>query len=414
MVPNALPLKVLHTAPEWKRNEDGEVVAVSGSPIQNDPTYRKSSHVALPRPSSARRCVPLSVRDPNAERKIDECTMEKRTNDGRDLLQIQPSKKTLSGVTGKVRSAPAFDIYDETEKTTLKSTSPQTSSIKMEDIICKAGALSLLDRRPEIEPPGATLSSPRTRDCDLAVLFQMLERLDTVLNVAETRKNSYIGPSPRATTRGGPKTWVTRYVDYTSKYGLGFLLNNGCSGVYFNDSTKAVLEAEGKCFEYFERRKVENKETGSQQNEPICEMHTLNAYPESLEKKVTLLKHFRNYLIEQQKKANDDDLNTVFESGNAAFEEKSLIFIKKWMRTKHAILFRLSNQTVQIVFYDQTEILFTPDERFVTHVDRQRNRATYYLNDELAGTNPELAKRMKYAKEILQQLLAGQRGRSGP
>jgi hypothetical protein len=24
-----------------------------------------------------------------------------------------------------------------------------------------------------------------------------------------------------------PKVWVTRYVDYTSKYGLGFLLNNG-------------------------------------------------------------------------------------------------------------------------------------------------------------------------------------------
>ena len=32
--------------------------------------------------------------------------------------------------------------------------------------------------------------------------------------------------------------WVVRYVDYTSKYGLGFLLNTGSAGVYFNDSTK--------------------------------------------------------------------------------------------------------------------------------------------------------------------------------
>ena len=414
MVPHTLPLKVLHTAPEWKRNDDGEVVVVSGSPFPNNTIYRKHSHVALPRPSTARRCVPLSVRDPNADRKTGECKTEKSTSDCRDLLQVQPSKTAISCLTDKGRSSPAFDIYDETETMILKTKSPQTRGIKMEDIIYKAGALSLLDRRPETEPHGATVSSPRARDCDSVALFQVLERLDAVLNVAETQKSGYIGPAPRATTRGGPEIWVTRYVDYTSKYGLGFLLNNGCSGVYFNDSTKAVLEAEGKRFEYIERRKVENKEAGSQLNEPMCEVHTLNTYPESLEKKVTLLKHFRNYLIEQQKKAHDDDVNIVLEIGNAASEEKSLVYVKKWMRTKHAILFRLSNQTIQIVFYDQTEILFTPDERFVTHVDRQHNRATYYLNDELVGTNPELAKRTKYAKEILQQLLAGQRGRAFP
>eukprot|EP01032_Pedospumella_encystans_P018690 gene18690-21269_t len=37
------------------------------------------------------------------------------------------------------------------------------------------------------------------------------------------------------------KVWVVRYVDYTSKYGLGFLFNTGSAGVYFNDSTKIVL-----------------------------------------------------------------------------------------------------------------------------------------------------------------------------
>ena len=51
-------------------------------------------------------------------------------------------------------------------------------------------------------------------------------------------------------------TWVVQYVDYTSKYGLGFLLNSGSSGVYFNDSTKIVLapEACGDAVDYFERR----------------------------------------------------------------------------------------------------------------------------------------------------------------
>ena len=87
----------------------------------------------------------------------------------------------------------------------------------------------------------------------------------------------------------------------------------------------------------------------------------------------------------------------------------SFVYLKKWVRTKHAILFRLSDQTVQIVFYDQTEVLLTPDERFVTYVDKKRNRCTYYFNDELVATNAELAKRLKYSKEILQQLISGQK-----
>ena len=32
--------------------------------------------------------------------------------------------------------------------------------------------------------------------------------------------------------------WITKWVDYSSKYGLGYLLMNGATGVYFNDSTK--------------------------------------------------------------------------------------------------------------------------------------------------------------------------------
>ena len=47
--------------------------------------------------------------------------------------------------------------------------------------------------------------------------------------------------------------YVKKWVDYSSKYGLGYLLSNGSSGVFFNDSTKIILEPSKKYFEYFER-----------------------------------------------------------------------------------------------------------------------------------------------------------------
>ena len=39
---------------------------------------------------------------------------------------------------------------------------------------------------------------------------------------------------------------VKKWVDYSSKYGLGYLLSNGTTGVFFNDSTKIILDAKGE------------------------------------------------------------------------------------------------------------------------------------------------------------------------
>ena len=36
------------------------------------------------------------------------------------------------------------------------------------------------------------------------------------------------------------EVFVKKWVDYSSKYGLGYLLSNGSTGVFFNDSTKIV------------------------------------------------------------------------------------------------------------------------------------------------------------------------------
>jgi hypothetical protein len=35
--------------------------------------------------------------------------------------------------------------------------------------------------------------------------------------------------------------YILRHVDYSSKYGLGYILSNGYYGVYFNDSSKICL-----------------------------------------------------------------------------------------------------------------------------------------------------------------------------
>ena len=48
-----------------------------------------------------------------------------------------------------------------------------------------------------------------------------------------------------------------KWVDYSSKYGLGYCLSNEATGVFFNDSTKICLDPNGFHFDYMERRSAD-------------------------------------------------------------------------------------------------------------------------------------------------------------
>lgn len=210
----------------------------------------------------------------------------------------------------------------------------------------------------------------------------------------------------------GTNKWVTRYVDYTSKYGLGFLLNDGSSGVYFNDSTKAVHPAVGDSFAYIERKKA----CAGGVREPVS-VYTLENYPEDLKKKVTLLQHFRSYLLEQQKRAEEaGEAEPLTPAGfgegrplSSADEDDAstpMVFMKKWIKTKHAMLFRLSNGTVQVLFYDLTEVLISSEGNLITFVDKEKNRFVHSVAEIANKQHGDVSRRLKYAKEILSQLIS--------
>lgn len=207
----------------------------------------------------------------------------------------------------------------------------------------------------------------------------------------------------------GANKWVTRYVDYTAKYGLGFLLNDGSSGVYFNDSTKAVHPATGDGFAYVERRRA----CADGVSEPVA-VHALDDYPEALQKKVTLLRHFRSYLLEQQQRAEDaGEAEPLVPAGfgegpspSAADAGAPVVFMKKWIKTKHAMLFRLSNGTVQVRFYDLTEVLVSSEGNLITYVDKARNRFVHGVAEVANKQLGDVARRLKYVKEVLAQLIA--------
>jgi len=200
-------------------------------------------------------------------------------------------------------------------------------------------------------------------------------------------------------------------VDYSSKYGVGYIMSDGSIGVYFNDSTKIILAAEGDKFDYITRRTQDKPE--------VRTTHSFEEYPDDLKKKVTLLRHFRNYMLTDSLEKKDgasvgeSSLPVPAVQGNASkppsaasqASDGQAPYVKKWTRNKHAIMFQLSNKIVQVVFFDKTEAVLSSKSHMVTYVDKKSAVCSYPLSNVLDVPSPELAKRLRYTKDILVNLL---------
>ncbi|CAG9316871.1 unnamed protein product [Blepharisma stoltei] len=195
--------------------------------------------------------------------------------------------------------------------------------------------------------------------------------------------SSYIPPD----NGEGPQVWVKSWVDYSSKYGLGYLFSNSCVGVFFNDSTKIIADPAGSFFQYIHR-------TGRSRDEEIT-TYTLDTFPDELKKKVTLLQHFRKHL-------SKDEPSTKLDM------TQPLIYVKKWLTTAHAILFRLSNKVVQVNFQDKTELILCSESKVVTYMNKLGERSVYPLNTAMESGNNEMTKRLRYTKEVLTNMLQPQ------
>lgn len=209
-----------------------------------------------------------------------------------------------------------------------------------------------------------------------------------------------------------PFFWISKWVDYTDKYGIGYQLCDNSIGVLFNDNTKLILMPDETNFHYVERNSEE-------------QYYKYNSSPDHLLKKTTLFRYFRNYM--------NSHLMKMGEKQKALLDEKEEMarvpHINCWIRTGSAIVFHLTNGTVQVLiacfillsddlslilyprffqinfFKDHVKLILCPHMAAVTFVNEQGEFKSYKFSLlEEYGINNELHQRLKYAKEVLEHL----------
>ena len=175
-------------------------------------------------------------------------------------------------------------------------------------------------------------------------------------------------------TEKGPGIWVKKWVDYSAKYGVGYLLSNNSVGVYFNDSSKLVSDSVGARFKYQPKKSSEEI------------FYTLELMPQELRKKFALIEYFRKLLL-----AGTD------EKPNAEPE----VFVKKFIHTPHASFFRLSNKVVQVRFLDKSELLLCSKSKHIVYINKIGECVVTLINTAMETGSIDMTKRLRYTKEVL-------------
>lgn len=238
-----------------------------------------------------------------------------------------------------------------------------------------------------------------------------MDQDDDLKGESETPKDFYIGdlqtvlkrvmdsnPTEKGSGRGVqweeiqdpaavPIYWVSKWVDYSDKYGLGYQLCDNSIGVIFNDVTRLILTSNAQNMQYVEQDGAEH-------------LYTISNYPKELTKKVTLLKYFRDYMNDHLLKAGEN-LNP-----REGDRMTRLPFLRSWSRTKSAIVLHLSNGTLQINFFsDHTKIIICPLMQAVTYISDTREAYTYRLSlIEEHGCGKTLGSRLRYALSMAERL----------
>ncbi|XP_017784304.1 PREDICTED: serine/threonine-protein kinase polo [Nicrophorus vespilloides] len=183
-----------------------------------------------------------------------------------------------------------------------------------------------------------------------------------------------------------PLIWVSKWVDYSDKYGFGYQLCDESVGVMFNDTTKLIILPNGFNVHYIDKDGEES-------------YMTKGDYPKTLDKKMKLLSYFNRYMREHLMKTG---ASVVRENDNLS----RIPHLHQWCRSTSGVLMQLNNGSVQINFSDHTKIIMCPLMAAISYIDVDKSFRTFrFKSIEANGCTTVLYDKIRYAYDKLTVLL---------
>uniref|UniRef100_A0AAR2IJT9 Serine/threonine-protein kinase PLK n=1 Tax=Pygocentrus nattereri TaxID=42514 RepID=A0AAR2IJT9_PYGNA len=193
--------------------------------------------------------------------------------------------------------------------------------------------------------------------------------------------------NPPCLTKPKPFIWVTKWVDYSNKYGFGYQLSNQNVGVLFNEGTHLSLCDQRRTVHYC---LTNNKHFTFQ----------VDSLPEQLQSQKHIVELMANYM--EQNLMEGGDLSCVEQP-----PPTTCPLLLQWMKNideTFPCLMALSSS--QVNFYtDHTKVILckSSDSYLLTYISRERVSYSYPLSIlRECGCSSELQHRLHYVVQLLQ------------
>ncbi|XP_046832578.1 serine/threonine-protein kinase polo isoform X2 [Vespa crabro] len=246
---------------------------------------------------------------------------------------------------------------------------------------------------PARKKPTEDVNGVQKVNLDIKKMLQTLKEQLTAVLVARPSSETASSGDEMTDPAAQPLIWISKWVDYSDKYGFGYQLSDDGVGVMFNDGTRLIMLANGFNIHYINRDGNEL-------------YYTVQEYPTILDKKMKLMNFFLKYMNEHLMKAGG---SIALKQGDSL---SRIPYMHQWFRTQTAVVMQLTNGTIQINFLDHTKIIMCPLMAAVTYIDQDKNFKTYrFQTIQENGCSKGLYKNLTYAYEKLGLMLLNSQSR---
>ncbi|EGW34733.1 uncharacterized protein SPAPADRAFT_63966 [Spathaspora passalidarum NRRL Y-27907] len=153
-------------------------------------------------------------------------------------------------------------------------------------------------------------------------------------------------------------TLISKWVDYSNKYGFSYQLNNDDIGVLFNDdNTLLKLHNSDRFLELLYH-----------ENEGwACVENSTSHPPTQAKRQLEIVDFFAKYMNSNLSKVSENE------------DRKEIVFLRRYTRTSDYIMFEMTNGNFQFNFKDHHKICISKSGMVITHISPNRSTRTLPL-----------------------------------
>ena len=137
-------------------------------------------------------------------------------------------------------------------------------------------------------------------------------------------------------------------------------------------------------------------------NEDNERIYHLTEAPVELRKKTEILLHFRHYFIYEKNSGCSDEMRA--DMSRKILKDDAVVppceFIQRFIRTKHAMTFKLSNGSVQTNFFDHTKLITHTKDNLIVFIS-SKAQSRFFTMDGFNHSDKLISSRIRYVRDTI-------------